>query len=111
MTIQRWWVEQNITESHAARAASHFSDVQKEDAMTHTDGFYPDCLHLRTEPLVVDHRRYVLDDADFEICGAELLDENDHDHDLYALLAVLNRGEVGVYGGGAEAETRIERVW
>ena len=79
--------------------------------MTHLDGFYPDTSQLRTEPLVVDQRRYVLDGTDFPICGAELLDANDHDRDLYLLLASLDAGQSGVFGGGAEAETIIERVW
>jgi len=79
--------------------------------MTHIDGYYPDCANLRAEPLDIDHRRYVLDGADFPICGAELLEENEHDHDLYLLLAALDAGEVGVYGGGAFGEAHIERVW
>ena len=77
--------------------------------MTHLDGFYPDTSHLRTEPLIVDQRRYVLDGADFPICGAELLDAYDHDRALTLLLAALRPGQRGIYS--TEDDLVVERVW
>ena len=74
------------------------------------DSFYPDCATLRTEPLIVEHRRYVLDGSDWPLCGAELLDTYDHDRPLVTLLAVLQPGQVGVYST-ADGEATIERVW
>ena len=61
------------------------------------------------EPFILDQRRYVLDGADFPICGAELLDAYDHDRALTLLLVTLQPGQRGIYS--TEDDLVVERVW
>jgi hypothetical protein len=78
--------------------------------MTSLNGFYPDCDGLRSEAVEsLDQRRYVLDGADFPICGAELLDAYDHDRALTLLLVALRPGQRGIYS--TEDDLVVERVW
>ena len=82
--------------------------------MTTLNGFYPDCDGYRSEPVGqfpdIDNRRFSLDGSDWPVCGAELLDDYDHERGLTVLLRTLGRGDVGIYSTG-EGDLTVKREW